>query len=90
MNLADKLLQQSEQQEIKQPAWIVKKLRRLFNRCPYCKAKLLDGLGGHSLLFLGGMKVCPNKHYAEELHYTGATLIYDNNGKLLNIRGFGE
>lgn len=69
---------------------IKKKLRLLFGRCPYCKEKLIEGMGGSSLLFLSGLKVCPKKHYAEELHMTGATLVYDNGGKPLNIDGIGD
>jgi hypothetical protein len=67
--------------------WIKKKLRLLFGRCPYCRKKMLNGLGGSSLFSLNGIKVCPDKHYAEELHYTGATFIYDNGGDPLDIKG---
>lgn len=67
--------------------WIKKKLRLLFGKCPYCGKKMLSGMGGSSSLFLSGMKVCPDKHYAEELHMTGATLIYDKGGKPLDIQG---
>lgn len=67
--------------------WILKKLRRLVGCCPYCSHRLQSGMGGSSFLSLSGMKVCPNKHYAEELHMTGATIIYDNDGKLLDIKG---
>jgi len=66
--------------------WIVKKIRILFGRCPYCNKKLLNGFGGKSLLFLSGMKICPDRHYAEELHMTGVTFIYDNDGKVLDIK----
>lgn len=66
--------------------WLKKKLRRLFGRCPYCSAKLSNGLGGSTLLSLNGVKMCPNHHYAEELHFVGAIIIHDNGGKPLNVR----
>ncbi|MGG1071241.1 hypothetical protein ABE178_15575 [Priestia megaterium] len=45
-----------------------------------------NGLGGSTLLSLNGVKMCPNHHYAEELHLAGAIIIHDNGGKPLNVR----
>jgi hypothetical protein len=69
---------------------IAKFTRRIRGRCPYCGKKMLNGMGGSSLLSLGGLKICPDKHYAEELHMTGATLIHDNGGKPLPIKMMGD
>ena len=63
--------------------WIKKKIRLILGRCPYCNEKLLKGMGG-SVLSLNSIKICPNQHYAEEYH-PNATLVYDNDGKILNM-----
>lgn len=62
-----------------------KTIRRIFGRCPYCGEKMLDGMGGNSLLFMNSVKMCPNRHYAEELHSSGATFVYDNGGQPLEV-----
>jgi hypothetical protein len=74
------------------PIWIVRKIRLLFGFCPYCGKRMLNGMGGRSPLFLSGLKVCPDKHYAEEMVLSagGAILIHDNGGKPLPIQGLGD
>lgn len=62
---------------------------RIIGRCPYCGNKLENGIGGSSLLSLNTVKMCPDRHYAEELHYTGATLIHHNDGKPLPVKEEG-
>ena len=63
--------------------WLKRKFRLAFGLCPYCSQKLENGFGGSSLMFFNGMKMCPSRHYAEEFHYTGAILVYDNGGQPL-------
>lgn len=72
--------------------WIKKKVLLLFGRCPYCGKKFVNGTGGSGLFILNGLKVCPDKHYAEELviFAGGATLIHDQGGKPLDIKGLDE
>ncbi|HHB2481356.1 TPA: hypothetical protein ACORDH_002807 [Bacillus cereus] len=67
---------------------LYKWLRRLFGFCPYCQCRLKKGMGGSSLFIPSSMLICPNKCYAEELHYTGATIVWDNGGKPLGIKEY--
>lgn len=64
---------------------IKRRFLQVIGRCPYCGKKFVEGFGGGSLLFLSNMKMCPDKHYAEELHHTGATIVYDRGGEPLNV-----
>jgi hypothetical protein len=65
--------------------WIFKRIRVIFGRCPYCNEKLLTGIGGESYFSHNELKICPNRHYAEEIHDSGLLTIYDNDGKELTV-----
>lgn len=63
--------------------WIKRNFRLMRKRCPYCNKKLLDG---HSGIMFHGIKVCPDRHYLEEVHPIGLKMIYDGDGEKLNIQ----
>lgn len=65
---------------MRNPNWFMRKLRRLFGRCPYCNKKMKHGV---ITVFLNGFYGCPDGHYVEETVWAagGAVLIYENCGK---------
>ena len=60
--------------------WFVRKFRRAFGRCPWCGKKMTSGLTG---VFLNGLLICPDRHYAEEVVGFAGTVVYENGGKPL-------